>query len=199
MYKVFINEKPLFFLEDLESFTLTEGSGVVEFSELSSLEELMDFHEDNLTTVVIGDDQEWTYFGEWHEVIHAGGGLVKNDEDEFLFIFRNEKWDLPKGKLDDGELIERCAVREVEEECGINSPIISSHLLDTYHTYFHEGNWVLKKSCWFQMDYAGSETLTPQLEEGITKVEWLTELEWNKVMMNTYGTIQDVLEEYFNL
>jgi 8-oxo-dGTP pyrophosphatase MutT (NUDIX family) len=196
MYKVFINDKPLFFLNNLESYTLTQGSGVVEFSELETMEDLMDFHEDNLHTYVIGDQDEWKTFCSCFENIEAAGGLVENGEDRFLFILRNDKWDLPKGKLEIGESKEEGAVREVEEECGIKCPVITSHLLDTYHTYFHKGNWVLKRTYWYNMKYSGNDKLVPQIEEGITQVEWMTEDAWHQVMTNTYGSIQDVLEEY---
>jgi len=196
MYKVFINDKPLFFLNNLESYTLTQGSGVVEFSELETIEELMDFHEDNLHTYIIGDEDEWKTFCSIFVNIEAAGGLVENETDGFLFILRNSKWDLPKGKLEKGESIEEGAIREVEEECGIKNPVITAHLLDTYHTYFHKGNWVLKRTYWYKMQYKGDDKLVPQTEEGITKVEWLSESEWHQVLVNTYGSIQDVLEEH---
>src|SRR4051812_48020306 len=54
-------------------------------------------------------------------IIRAAGGLVVNDGGEMLFIFRRGKWDLPKGKLEEGEDLEECAVREVEEETGLKN------------------------------------------------------------------------------
>ena len=53
-------------------------------------------------------------------IIKAGGGLVKNEKGEVLFMFRKGKWDLPKGKLDPGETMDACAVREVMEETGVS-------------------------------------------------------------------------------
>ena len=38
-------------------------------------------------------------------IIKAAGGLVENAKGEFLFIFRNKKWDLPKGKVEKNEKI----------------------------------------------------------------------------------------------
>src|SRR5690606_23008426 len=52
-------------------------------------------------------------------VIKAAGGLVENSKSEYLFIKRLGKWDLPKGKVEEGEKMKEAAVREVEEECGI--------------------------------------------------------------------------------
>ena len=101
---------------------------------------------------------------------------------------------LPKGKIDPGETPETAAVREVEEECGIDSPDIVDNITETYHTYFLEGKWILKRTHWFLMEYSGDQALTPQLEEGITKADWLTREKWNQVMNNTYGSIQDVLD-----
>src|SRR5687768_2564827 len=46
----------------------------------------------------------------------AAGGLVQNEKEELLMIYRKGKWDLPKGKLDKNEKLEDCALREVMEE-----------------------------------------------------------------------------------
>jgi len=37
--------------------------------------------------------------------IIAAGGLVTNENNELLMIFRRGKWDLPKGKADEGETV----------------------------------------------------------------------------------------------
>ena len=198
MYKVFINEKPVFFLQNLEEITLLEGAGMIEFTNSLTLDELLDYHEFNLFTVVIGDEANWNEFKSLFKQIEAAGGLVENSTGLFLFIFRNGKWDLPKGKLEDGENSEIAGVREVEEECGITAPEIESHLMDTYHTYFHKGNWILKKTYWYRMKYAGDELLIPQTEEGIAEVAWISTDQWSKVLANTYGSIQDVLEEHLS-
>jgi NAD+ diphosphatase len=49
----------------------------------------------------------------------AGGGLVYNKNGEILFIFRNGKWDLPKGGKEKREKMKLTAMREVEEETGV--------------------------------------------------------------------------------
>ena len=33
-------------------------------------------------------------------LVQAAGGLVENKNKQFLFICRNNKWDLPKGKIE---------------------------------------------------------------------------------------------------
>lgn len=124
------------------------------------------------------------------KVIEAAGGKVRNPQNHILFIYRLDKWDLPKGKIDKGETIEAAAVREVEEETGITGVEIVSPLRTTYHIYKHKGEYVLKVTHWFNMksDYNGS--LTPEQEEHITKVAWLSDRELNSALENTYGNIK---------
>ena len=128
-------------------------------------------------------------------MIEAAGGLVFNKDGDILMIFRNGKWDLPKGKLEIGESIEECAIREVEEECGIVGLDIIEKLLETYHTYNMDGEEVLKKTYWYKMKTDYSAKLIPQLEEGITKVSWVDKDQISKKLKNSYGNISDVLNE----
>jgi ADP-ribose pyrophosphatase YjhB (NUDIX family) len=128
-------------------------------------------------------------------VLKAGGGAVWNDQKEMLFIFRRGKWDLPKGKLDEGETIEECAVREVEEETGIKAPNLIRHLLTTYHTYHESGKHILKESYWYEMKAGGQQQLVPQQEEQITEINWLAAEQWGKVKANSFPSILDVLEK----
>lgn len=128
-------------------------------------------------------------------VLKAGGGAVWNDQKELLFIFRRGKWDLPKGKLDDGETIEECAVREVEEETGIKAHHLIRHLVTTYHTYHESGKHILKESYWYEMKAGGQQQLIPQQEEQITEINWLATDQWDKVKENSFPSILDVLQK----
>ena len=94
-----------------------------------------------------------------------------------LWIQRNGKWDLPKGKIETGEEIAAAAIREVEEECGISAPQIKRRLPNTYHTYRLKGQAILKRTYWFEMYYQGNESLIPQEEEDITTAKWCAALE----------------------
>ena len=125
--------------------------------------------------------------------IKAAGGIVKNGKGEFLFIFRLGKWDLPKGKLDDGEKIEEAAVREVEEECGIKVNYRGPLLATTYHLYPYRGEMVIKKTSWYEMGVNKVPKLTPQKEEDITKAAWFAADDLAKVRAKTYPLIKDLL------
>ena len=101
--------------------------------------------------------------------IEAAGGLIKNDKNEYLFIYRHNKWDLPKGKLDKGELPEHAAVRECQEECGLKDITLLDFLVNTYHIYEFKKGWAFKKTYWYNM-LCNETNLVPQLEESITAV-----------------------------
>jgi len=134
------------------------------------------------------------YFSAMFLIIEAAGGLVKNEKDEYLFIFRNAKWDLPKGKVEKGESIKKAAIREVEEECGISKLTIIKALPPTYHTYFIKEKAVLKRTHWFEMLCDDTSALIPQIEEGITDAQWLTTNKLKKVYKNTFESVKEVLK-----
>jgi 8-oxo-dGTP pyrophosphatase MutT (NUDIX family) len=115
----------------------------------------------------------WKHFRSYFSEIEAAGGLVKHPSGCYLFIERRGKWDLPKGHIERGETPEQCAVREVEEECGIKNHKIVQPLNPSYHTYRFEEVSYLKKTHWFLMSYEGDRVTNPQMKEGITKAEWL--------------------------
>jgi len=127
-------------------------------------------------------------------IIRASGGLVQNAKGEYLFIFRNKKWDLPKGKVEKGEGMKEAGLREVEEECGVKIGTNDERLCKTYHVYEMSGKLVLKRTNWYSMTVKGVPKLVPQKEEGITKAEWLTASDLKPVLKNTYPSIVDVLK-----
>jgi 8-oxo-dGTP pyrophosphatase MutT (NUDIX family) len=126
-------------------------------------------------------------------LIEAAGGLVKNDEGNYLFIYRNDKWDLPKGKVEINEPVKLAAVREVEEECGIKVSKLGKKICKTYHVYINKGEVVLKKTHWFSMKHKGISKLKPQKEEGITDVRWFKKGYIDAILQNTFPSIVDVL------
>ena len=120
----------------------------------------------------------------------AGGGKVYNDKGEILFIFRNNKWDLPKGKTEGKESIEETALREVTEETGVKGLVIKKPLPTTYHIFKRNGKPKLKITFWFEMYSTFSGKLYPQLNEGITEVKWLGNDKINGALQNSYSNIK---------
>jgi mutator protein MutT len=126
-------------------------------------------------------------------IIQAAGGLVENEKGEILFIFRRGKWDLPKGKLDPGETLESCALREVKEETGIDQLELKKFLLVTKHEYEESGLFILKETHWWLIKTNSRQPLIPQTEEDITGVKWMSPPDFKIVQQNTYPSILEVL------
>lgn len=120
----------------------------------------------------------------------AGGGKAYNSKNEILFIYRNNKWDLPKGKAERKETIEETAIREVEEETGVQNLKIVKSLPTTYHIFKRNGKHKIKVTYWFEMNTDFEGRLLPQEEEGITKVEWLDAKASQKALENSYANIK---------
>lgn len=120
----------------------------------------------------------------------AGGGKVYNEKGELLFIYRNNKWDLPKGKVEKNESIEETSLREVEEETGVQDLKITKPLDTTYHIFKHHGKHKIKITHWFEMETTFTGGLQPQINEGITKVEWLSPEATEKALENSYANIK---------
>jgi 8-oxo-dGTP pyrophosphatase MutT (NUDIX family) len=137
-----------------------------------------------------------TNFFVGYKFIEAAGGIVKS-ENSFLFIKRNGLWDIPKGKIEKKETPEIAAIREIQEECGITGElIIRIKIIDTYHTYKFKNKSVLKKTHWYYLDYFGDKSTKPQLEEGITEIQWLPLNRFSIIESTTYPSIRDVLTEF---
>jgi len=129
-------------------------------------------------------------------LIEAAGGIVQNEAKEILIIFRLGKWDLPKGKLEEGENLEDCAVREVEEETGATNIILKSKAGETYHTYDAYGKHFLKISHWYYMSCSGKQHLVPQIAEDITEIKWIAAEKLDEILSNTYPSVKDILNGF---
>ena len=108
-------------------------------------------------------------------------------------ILRNGIWDLPKGKKENNETDEQCAVREVKEECGVGNLVLKKFLKKTYHTYDLKGEKILKITSWFLMHSNYDGKLTPQLNEGIEHVCWVNKKQMSKNLKNSFNNIIDLL------
>jgi 8-oxo-dGTP pyrophosphatase MutT (NUDIX family) len=127
-------------------------------------------------------------------IVKAAGGLVENEKNELLMIFRRGKWDLPKGKLDNGETLEQCAIREVEEETGLTKITLLTPLLTTFHTYHEGSKFILKESSWYKMKVDGKQNLQPQTEEDILEIKWVTLAEAKKLFSKSFPSVIDVIK-----
>lgn len=148
--------------------------------------------------IVDSDEEQWNAFLARHAMVYAAGGLVTNKHHELLLIKRLGFWDLPKGKMEAGETPEVCAVREVQEECGIEHLELVAPLESTYHTYLYKGKNVLKKTYWFAMMYKGESTPSPQIEEDITEVCFKSPEEVIPLRANTYPSLFPLFDAYLS-
>lgn len=193
MYKVFVNDKPIVLTTEVSKET--------------------DFKNYLLKTVMIGkvikdlrkpSIKEARLIGKNEKKllkkflkklpnVIAGGGKVYNDKGEILFIYRNDKWDLPKGKVDRKETIEAAALREVEEETGVKHLKIIKPLETTYHIFKRNGRHRIKITYWFEMKTTYTGKLQPEEIEGITKVEWLNQNKIQNALENSYANIKTLI------
>ena len=199
MYRIYLNEVKLIVAEKLpaglENYQVLEEKG---FS-------LPDFFQEkcsgslpeNYVLVVANAETFITKARQHFKYIEAAGGLVYNNEGACLFIYRRDKWDLPKGKIDAGESPIEAAQREVEEECGVVVTAVNELLAETYHLYSLKKKVVFKKTYWYAMAVSGKPELIPQAEEDITEACWLLKNQLDEVKANSYPLILDLVNEQF--
>lgn len=130
---------------------------------------------------------------ELYEPIDAGGGVVFNEEGNILMIFRRGKWDLPKGKRDDGEKIDECALREVSEETGLHKLELGKKITETYHIYSQYQKNLLKHTTWYVMHGSTAEKLQPQIEENILEARWVSKNELPSILRKSFEAIKEVI------
>jgi 8-oxo-dGTP pyrophosphatase MutT (NUDIX family) len=131
-------------------------------------------------------------------IIVAAGGLVENENGDLLMIFRRGFWDLPKGKLEEGETIEHCAVREVKEETGLRNLQLKKELGITHHDYFdiYISRNFTKETTWYWMSASENEQLVPQVAEEIEKIEWAPMKDLDNYLKQTYPNIVQIIEKW---
>jgi 8-oxo-dGTP pyrophosphatase MutT (NUDIX family) len=199
--KVYFNEKPLFLADqmDKELTALSHHDDTVLIDEFSPPAINSLIHEMRLSKIHAGilihnnlEALKKAFYKKFM-LIKAAGGLVTNEAGDLLFIFRKNKWDLPKGKLEDGEDIESCAVRETEEETGLKGVRMGKPLITSHHTYDESGHHILKETFWYKLSVTGNQDLKPQVEEHITEIRWVNPASMQEVLSNTYPLIKDVL------
>lgn len=203
-YKFFIKDKSVIFTQDsiIEQSILPQ---TLSEKELEKLRFWIDcFKQMSLSENQIVEVENLDFFVSelmaQLPIILAGGGFVLNQDGQLLMIHRRGFWDLPKGKLDAGETIEQCAIREVEEECGVSGLNIDSDAFHTYHLYTERnGVTVIKDSVWFLMKTNHHTALVPQIEEDIVEAVWQNLPVDEGKMNEAYGSIQDVISHFQDL
>lgn len=194
MYKVFVNDKPIILTDKLQKAL---DFPYYQYGELVLDEAVHKLQNENLNGIIFicKDLQEsWRNLESHFTKVIAAGGLVINEQKEFLFIYRNDKWDLPKGGVEKGENIEEAAIREVQEECGIHNVKLDQFLLTTYHIFYQDYEYKLKETHWYLMRSTSKEILIPQLEEGITEVIFKNHEQTQVALQNTYANIKLVFD-----
>ena len=187
--KIFFTDKALILTD-----TPIEAEGAVRLpsSELSKANVLKIFETTN--SIIVCDEAieavKERFFGEFKYVL-AAGGVVHNERGESLMIYRNHRWDLPKGHVDGDESDEECAVREIAEETGVEGAKIVRFLCNTLHSFDVYGVWEIKRTAWYELEADTTET-KPQAEEGISCAKWCSEEEVAENLKATYPTIREV-------
>ena len=195
MYKVFVNDKPLFLTNQITKETNFQLF-LLESIDIEQL--IIKIFQNKIQKAYLYHPDEKEIMKTLKAkipVVKAGGGLVYNKKGEVLFIFRNGKWDLPKGGTEKGETMEETAMREIEEETGVNKLKITNKLQKTYHVFKRNGKYKLKITHWYEMQSNFEGTPKGQENEGIEKVAWLKPHEIKEALKNSYENIKLLFEE----
>ena len=190
MYTIFINDKVVYLTENTPDMKLDIK---VDFDRVELAHTINTFVQGASKSIaIVSSDLSrlWKAFKKEFKVIDAAGGYVLNEQDEVLWIFRHNTWDLPKGKVEKHESLETAAIREVQEECGVTDLKLLCPMIKTYHIYEHKGRHILKVTHWFKMISSGAQELKAQTEEGITEVVWLDTVKMQQAFENTYENIK---------
>lgn len=199
---IYFDDRPLYLCDEIDEIVepLIHHDDTVFIDELNTYTIKTIIHEMQLEKVKAGVffhpslSELYKAFKKKFTLIMAGGGLVQNEKNEVLLIFRRGKWDLPKGKLDKGESIEDCAIREVQEETGLLNISLEGPLMTTYHTYHEGSRYILKESHWYGMKAMGDEKLIPQTEEDILEIKWVKPRDLKQYYSESFPSVVDVLK-----
>lgn len=193
MYKVFVNNTPIILstkksIEDYEMIPIKEASFPTIIRDILNKEAIHEEAKYHLYHKK--EDKLIEHLYSKLPVVVAGGGKVYNENKEILFIRRNGKWDLPKGKVEKREDMETAAMREVVEETGVSGLEITKFLYRSYHIFKRNGEFRLKVTYWFEMKTNYEGELVPQKDEGITKVKWKNTKKAKKALRDSYANIK---------
>ncbi len=197
MYKIFFENK--FLIIDIKENSKKYSDFINITPLISSENDILDIITSNIsknTLYLESNNLEASYkqICSFFKEVNAGGGLVYNDNGQYLLIKRNGLWDLPKGHQEDGENIQHTAIREVMEETAIDKLTIESLIGTTDHCYFRNNQWHLKHTFWYKMKNYRKVAASPQTIENITKVEWFDKEEVLNNTKNSYASIKEIIK-----
>ncbi|GAA4798814.1 NUDIX hydrolase [Litoribaculum gwangyangense] len=190
MYKVFVGDKPIILTTEVEKETNFKNYLLNSVNIKKVIRKLGTNNLNEVRLIHKKQDKLLKKFLKKLPNVIAGGGKVYNDKGDILFIYRNDKWDLPKGKVEGKETIENTALREVAEETGVAGLEITKPLETTYHIFKRNGRYKIKITYWFEMKTSFKGNLYAQEDEGITKVEWLNSNQVKEALDNSYANIK---------
>jgi len=196
MYKVFFNQKPLILTSKILESTDSNPLIYIKFSSKNQILKAVKAKKTESVYIYHKNIKKlWEIFTKKFPIIDAAGGLVERSDGKILFIYRNNRWDLPKGGVEKKELIIEAAQREVKEETGLADLIVINKIGETYHIFNNGKNFRLKRTYWFKMksDYQGE--LFPQEEEGIISAEWINKKRIPEILKNAYENIKEIVSK----
>ena len=196
MYKVFFNQKPLILTSKIIKSSDSSPLMHIKFSSKNQI--LKAVKSKKIQSVYIyhkNIKKLWEIFTKKFPIKDAAGGLVQRNDDKLLFIYRKNRWDLPKGGVEKNELIIEAAQREVKEETGLADLIVINKIGETYHIFSNGNNYRLKRTYWFKMKSGYKGDLSPQKEEGIISAEWISKKRIPEILENAYENIKGIVAE----
>ena len=196
MYKVFFNQKPLILTNKIGDFSDNEPFLFIKYTTVAQIIKALKSSKNRKVFLYHKDiDKLWKSFKKKFPVVEAAGGLVERTDNKLLFIFRNNKWDLPKGGVEKKELIIEAAQREVVEETGVSDLIVQKQLSETFHIFKKGKRFRLKKTYWFKMSTSYMGKTKPQTEEGIKKTEWVSKEKIDEILNDAFENIRIIVLE----
>lgn len=197
MYKVFVNDIPIILSTEKDIGKRYKSKPIKKVKIKKLIKRLYEGEQLYINLYHKTEEKLFKQLRKKLKVVVAGGGMVYNDNKEILFIHRNGRWDLPKGKIEKDESIETCALREVEEETGVKGLSITKQLQTTYHVFRRNGKFRLKETFWYEMHTSSTDELIPQKEEGIKKAKWLNFEKTQKALDKSYENIKMIFPKEY--
>jgi 8-oxo-dGTP pyrophosphatase MutT (NUDIX family) len=203
MYKVYVNGVPFFMgtpdstgdLGLLADKTAYNAPYLGKKKQIKQYLDLLDKNPQVSSVTLYADDAAtlWADFQACFKILEAAGGMVFNPQGQLLVFYRRGSWDMPKGKIDPGETPEQAAIREVQEETGLQQLTLGRLIHESWHTYTQKGERILKRTYWYHMETTDTQVV-PQTEEDIERIEWVAPKAWLDSKPHVYRSISEVIE-----